>query len=144
MTEPLRGRPAAESIDAKWDVDALKSGASVTVVFGAPFFVLAGIVGNGRGSLGLLLVLIGLIGFVLGAGVAAWRQRCRSPLTHGIITSAGTYVVVQGVFVVVRLIRGDSVNLFTIVFTLTVTVFAGMIGGLLGIRLQKSGFEARR
>ena len=38
----------------------------------------------------------------------------------------------------------SGINLFTVVFTLTVTVFAGMIGGLLGIRLQKRGFEARR
>lgn len=144
MTQPLRGLPPAEPIDAKWDTEALKAGVSVTVAFGAPFFVVASLIGRTHGSVGLLLVLVGLIGFVLGAGVAAWRQRCRAPLSHGIVTSAGTYIVVQGVFLIIRLIRGSDISVITIVFTLTVTVFAGMIGGLIGIRLQKNGFEPRR
>jgi hypothetical protein len=83
-------------------------------------------------------------GFVLGAGVAAWRQDRRTPLSHGIVTSAGTFVVVQAIFVVINLIRGADVNWFNIVFTLTITVFAGALGGLLAISLQKRGLEPKK
>jgi putative membrane protein (TIGR04086 family) len=130
----------------RWDSDALKAGASVTVVFAAPFLVAARLVADHdpKSSLALFLILLALIGFVLGAGVAAWRQRTRTPLMHGIVTSAGTFVVVQAVFVIVKLIRGSDVRWVNIFFTLTVTVFAGMIGGLLGINLQKRGLEPKR
>ena len=132
--------------DAKWDRDALKAGVSVTVVFAAPFLIAARIVSDGtkNSSFSLPLILVAVLGFILGGGVAAWRQQCRAPLSHGIVTSAGTFVVVQGVFVIVNLIRGSDIRWFSIFFTLTVTVFAGMLGGLLGIRLQNSGFEPRR
>lgn len=146
MTDPLAGKPAPDPIDAKWDVEALKAGASVTVVFAAPFLIAARLVADNDANspYALPLILIAIVGFVLGGGVAAWRQRCRSPLSHGIVTSAGTFVVVQGIFVIVKLIRGSDVHWFSIFFTLTVTVFAGMIGGLIGIRLQRNGFEPRR
>ncbi|MCW2801003.1 MAG: hypothetical protein JWQ70_2475 [Aeromicrobium sp.] len=136
----------ADPTDLKWDAEALKAGAGVTVVFAAPFLIAARIVADHdrHSELALPLILIALVGFVLGSGVAAWRQRCRAPLSHAIVTSAGTFIVVQGVFVIVNLIRGVDIRWLNIFFTLTVTVFAGMIGGLLGIRLQKSGFESKR
>jgi len=90
------------------------------------------------------LILVAIVGFVLGAGVAAWRQRCRTPLSHGIVTAGGTFVIVQGIFVVINLIRGNDVRWFNIAFTLTLTMFAGMIGGLLGINLQKRGLVPKR
>ena len=146
MTKPSASSVDPPPLDAKWDADALKAGASVTVVFAAPFLIAARLVADHdkHSPYALPLILIAIVGFVLGGGVAAWRQRCRSPLSHGIVTSAGTFVVVQGVFVIVNLIRGADIRWLNIVFTLTVTVFAGMLGGLLGIRLQKNGFEARR
>lgn len=130
----------------RWDVDALKAGASVTVMFAAPFLVAARLVADSdpKSSLALLLILLAIFGFVLGSGVAAWRQRTRTPLMHGIVSSAGTFIAVQAVFVVVKLIRGSDVRWVNIFFTLTVTVFAGMIGGLLGINLQKRGLEPKR
>lgn len=142
MTVPNRAEPA----DPKWDADALKAGAGVTVVFAAPFLIAARIVADHdrHNKLALPLILVAIVGFVLGSGVAAWRQRCRAPLSHAIVTAAGTFVVVQGAFVVVNLIRGVDIRWFNIFFTLTVTVFAGLIGGLLGIRLQKNGFEPKR
>lgn len=132
--------------NGSWDPEALKAGASVTVVFAAPFLVAARLVADrdSTSTLALFLILAAIIGFVVGAGVAAWRQRTRTPLMHGIVTSAGTFLVVQGVFVIVKLIRGSDVRWLNILFTLTVTVFAGMVGGLLGISLQKRGLEPKR
>jgi putative membrane protein (TIGR04086 family) len=133
-------------VSSKWDPDALRAGASVTVVFAAPFLIAARIVADNDDDSGLaiLLILLAIVGFVLGAGVAAWRQRSRTPLSHGIVTAGGTFIVVQGAFVLFNLIRGADVRWFNIAFTLTVTMFAGMIGGLLGINLQKRGLVPKR
>ena len=130
----------------RWDGAALKAGASVALVFAGPFLVIARIINDNDPGNGLIvpLVLIAILGFVLGAGVAAWRQQRRTPLSHGIVTSGGTFVLVQGVLVVVNLIRGADVRWFNIFFNLTVAVFAGMIGGLLGLHLQKRGMEPKR
>ncbi len=130
----------------RWDVAALRAGVSVTAVFAAPFLIAARIVAdrNADSSLPVLLILVSLIGFVIGAGVAAWLQNKRTPLTHGIVTAVGTYVVVQAVFVTVKLVRGSEVRWVAIFFNLTVTLLAGSIGGLLGATLQKRGLEPRR
>jgi putative membrane protein (TIGR04086 family) len=130
----------------RWDVAALRSGVSVTAVFAAPFLIAARIVADNDddSSLPVLLILVSLLGFVVGAGVAAWLQKMRTPLTHGIVTAVGTYVVVQAVFVTVKLVRGSEVRWVAIFFNLTVTLLAGAMGGLLGATLQKRGLEPRR
>ena len=59
---------------SSWDPDALKAGASVTVVFAAPFLVAARLVAdnNPKSSLALALILLAIVGFVLGfIGIAA-------------------------------------------------------------------------
>jgi putative membrane protein (TIGR04086 family) len=134
------------ALSTKWDPEALRAGVSVTVMFAAPFLIAARIVAehNEHSAVIVPLILIALVGFVLGAGVAAWRQRSRTPLSHGMVTAAGTFIVVQAVFVVINLIRGADIRWFNIFFTLTVTLFAGMIGGLLGISLQKKGMVPKR
>jgi hypothetical protein len=45
------------------------------------------------------------------------------------------------VFVVVRLVRSDSVSWFALFFNLSFVLVAGVIGGVLGQRLQSSGFQ---
>ena len=86
------------------------------------------------------LVFCAVVGFVIGAGCAAWIQRVDAPLTHGVVTAAGTYVLAQAVFVAIRLARGLDVQWFGVVFNLTVVTFAGVLGGFLGQRLRASGF----
>ena len=81
------------------------------------------------------------LGFVIGAGSAAWIQRVGFPLSHGLVTAGGTYTVAQSVFILVRLVRGDQVRWFGALFTLTVVMIAGLIGGLLGQRLRSAGIE---
>jgi len=134
------------SMSTKWDPEALRAGVSVTVMFAAPFLVAARLIGDDdkNSPWAVALILLAIVGFILGAGVTAWRQRCRTPLSHGMVTAGGTFVIVQGVFVVVNLIRGNEVHWFNVAFTLTLTMFAGMIGGLLGINLQKRGMVPKR
>ena len=133
-------------MSSRWDIAALRAGVSVTAVFAAPFLVAARLVADNDedSSLPVLLILVSLLGFVIGAGVAAWLQQRRTPLSHGIVTAVGTYAVVQGVFVVVKLARGSDVRWLAIFFNLTITLLAGAIGGLLGTSLQKRGLEPRR
>jgi hypothetical protein len=124
------------------DWNALRAGGSVALVFAIPFSIAARIVADGNGSAGTasLLSLAALIGFVLGAGVAAWTQQLQLPLKHGIICAVGTYVVAQAVFIVVRLIRGNEVRWLAAIFNLTAVAVAGLLGGALGGMMHRRGF----
>jgi hypothetical protein len=124
------------------DWNALRAGGGVALVFAIPFSIAARIVADGDGSDGTaaLLSLAALIGFVLGAGVAAWTQQLRLPLKHGIICAVGTYVVAQAVFIIVRLLRGNDVRWLAAIFNLTTVAVAGLIGGGLGGVMHRRGF----
>ena len=122
------------------DKNALKQGALVALVFAVPFSIAARYFAEDDNSdLALLLSLLALVGFVLGAGVASWAQTKRMPLAHGLICAGGTYLAAQAVFVAVKLFRGGSVNLLGIFFTFTAVLGAGLIGGGLGSALRKRG-----
>lgn len=128
----------------KWDGDAIRAGAMVALVFAVPLSVGASIAAdNDHPGLATILVIGALLGFVIGAGSAAWAQRTNTPLSHGIVTAGGTYAVAQTVFVVVRLVRGSDVRWFAIVFNLMAAIGAGLIGGMLGQRLRASGITPR-
>lgn len=128
-----------------WDRDAIRAGAMVALVFAVPFSLAARWAADSRddSTLAVWLSIGALIGFVLGAGCAAWTQRTGTPLSHGIVTAAGTYLAAQAVFVVVRLARGLDVRWFALLFNLTAVIAAGLIGGLLGQRLQARGVLPR-
>jgi hypothetical protein len=121
---------------------ALRAGGSVALVFAIPFSIAARIVAEGDDSSGTaaLLSLAAVLGFVLGAGVAAWTQRLQLPLKHGIISAVSTYVVAQAVFIVVRSVRGNEVRWLAAIFNLTAVAVAGLVGGALGGFMHRRGF----
>jgi hypothetical protein len=123
------------------DWNALRAGGSVALVFAVPFSIAARIVGDNHNHPGLasILSLAALVGFVLGAGVAAWVQTLRLPLQHGTICAVGTYVAAQTVFIIVRAIRGSDIRWLAAIFNLTAVAVAGLIGGALGSALQRRG-----
>jgi uncharacterized membrane protein YfcA len=129
----------------RWDTAALRAGALVSLVFAIPFSIAARWAADSRddSSLATILTLGAVLGFVLGAGCAAWVQRVDFPLSHGIVTAVGTYVVAQAVFITIRLLRGDDVNWFAAMFNLSVAAGAGLVGGLLGQRLRSRGVLPR-
>ncbi len=125
----------------RWDVDAIRAGALVSLVVAVPFSIAARIAADDDNSgLATGLVFGAIIGFVLGAGCAAWIQRNDTPLSHGVVTAGGTYLAAQAVFVIVRLVRSDTVNWFAVLFNLSFVLVAGVLGGILGQRLRASGF----
>jgi hypothetical protein len=114
----------------------------VALVFAVPFSIGSRWAADRDDSnLAVVLAIGAVLGFVLGAGCAAWVQRVGLPLSHGIVTAAGTYLVAQAVFVLLRLIRGGEVRWFALLFNLSVTIGAGLVGGVLGERLQAKGFR---
>jgi hypothetical protein len=121
---------------------ALRAGGSVALVFAVPFSIAARIVAddNKHSGLASLLSLAAVVGFVLGAGVAAWVQRLQLPLKHGIICAVGTYTAAQAVFIIIRAIRGNEIRWLAALFNLTAVAVAGLIGGGLGSALQRRGF----
>jgi uncharacterized membrane protein YfcA len=125
----------------RWDWDAIRAGAIVAVVLAVPFSIAGRWAADSRDdpNLAAWLNVGAVVGFVLGAGCAAWLQRVGTPLSHGLVTAAGTYLVAQMVFVTVRLVRGLDVHWFAVMFNLSVVIAAGLVGGLLGQRLRAHG-----
>jgi hypothetical protein len=131
----------AHAMSQRWDWDAIRAGGAVALVFAVPFSLAARWAADSRDDsvLATWLTLGAVVGFVLGAGCAAWVQRVGTPLSHGMVTAVGTYLLAQAVFVVVRLARGLDVRWFALMFNLTVVLAAGLIGGLLGQKLRSRG-----
>jgi hypothetical protein len=126
----------------RWDVSALKAGGMVALVFAVPFSIGSRLAADRDDStLATFLVIGAVLGFVLGAGCAAWVQRVGFPLSHGIVAAVGTYLAAQAVFVMIRLVRGSEVRWFALLFNLSVTAGAGLVGGILGERLRAKGFR---
>ena len=126
----------------RWDIPAIRSGALVSLVFAIPFSIGSRVAANDdNGALAAWLGLGAAIGFVIGAGCAAWMQRRGTPLSHGMVTAGGTYLAAQAVFIAVRLMRSESVHWFAVFFNLSFVLVAGVVGGVLGQRLQTSGFQ---
>ncbi|MEO5723932.1 MAG: hypothetical protein ABIQ39_14145 [Ilumatobacteraceae bacterium] len=129
----------------KIDWRAIRAGGSVALVFAVPFSFLARWIGDNGDNSGLatLLSLAALAGFLIGSGVAAWVQRSRLPLAHGIATALITYIGAQIVFIAVRLALGHSVHWFAAFFNLTAVSFVGLVGGMFGSALQRRGIAPR-
>ena len=134
---------------SRFDLQALRAGAGVCLVFAVPFAVLARWAADSRddgGGLATMFSLAALVGFVLGAGVAAWSQQREYPLAHGLVTALVTYVATQAVLIAVKALRGGDVHWYAALFNVAPVLGAGLVGGFLGARLQRKGFvpTARR
>jgi len=127
-------------LPGRWDWPALRAGATIALTFAIPITVVAAIVDSDSSGLNALFFFGAMWGFVLGGGCAAWIQRAGTPMSHGVVSTGGSYLAVQAVFVAIRLAGGDSVNWFSVFFTLGLAGMAGMVGGVLGSRLQQRGF----
>jgi hypothetical protein len=127
----------------RWDVDALRAGAMVSLVFAVPFAVAARWAADSRddSTLALWLSVGALVGFTLGAGCAAWVQRLDLPLSHALVCAIGTYAAAQVVFIAIKLARGGEVGWFGVLFTLSAVAGAGLVGGVIGRRLRAKGFR---
>lgn len=127
----------------RWDLPALRAGASVALVFAVPCSLGARWAAEQRddSALALWLSLGAVIGFVIGAGCAAWVQTVGLPLSHGLVTAVATYTAAQTVFIAVRVLLGSEVNWFAALFNLSVVTGAGLLGGSLGGRLRAKGFR---
>jgi len=118
------------------DGAALREGALRAAVIAVPAGVVAQVLDDGDDAAGLvwLLGIVVLIGLMLGASVAARRQREGTPLTHGIMTAAGVFVIVQALGVLRRTLTGDDITWSRIASSFLVSVVAGVVGATLGSR----------
>jgi len=134
------------SIADEWDRTALREGASVAAMIAVPLTLIARFAfDQGRSSgWATILALGSFFGFVLGAGVAAWRQTKGTPLTHALVTAIGVFLGAQFVFVLVRLLQGEIIRWGKISVSLAFTVGAGLLGGFLGSFLQRKGVTPYR
>ena len=126
----------------RFDLQALRAGAGVCLVFAVPFAVAARWAADTRddASLATMFSLAALVGFILGSGVAAWFQQRDLPLAHGLVTALATYVGTQAVLIAIKGLRGGEIHWFAALFNVAPVLGAGLIGGFLGMRLQRKGF----
>jgi hypothetical protein len=130
------------AVSERWDTTAIRAGAALALLFAVPLWLAASWAATSRDNTGLALVfsLGALVAFMFGAACAAWLQRLRLPLAHGLVTAIGTYLAVQVVVSIYRIVRGDAINWFNVFFFVTLAALAGLLGGLLGQRLRSVGF----
>lgn len=130
----------------RFDERAIRSGAAVAAMIAVPVQIVARLAvdEDERSGWSAVLTLLILGALVLGAGVAAWHQRRGTPLSHGVVTSAGVFIAVQAVFSIIKIIQGDSIAWGRIIVSLGLSLVAGVCGGLLGSTLLRRGMEPRR
>jgi hypothetical protein len=131
---------SARRDESRWDTAALRAGAGVCLLIAVPLTVIAAIVDSDDGGVQALFFFGAMAGFVVGGGCAAWVERRGTPISHSVVTTGGTYLATQALFVAIRVLSGRDVNWFGVFFTLGLVLLAGVIGGVLGARLQASGF----
>ena len=132
---------SADVTSGRWDLDAIRAGIGVCLILAIPLTLIAAFLDSDSSGLNALFFFGAMFGFVLGGGCAAWVQRCGTPMSHGVVTTIVAYLGAQSVFVIVRLVRDESVNWFGVFFTLSLVTLAGLFGGLLGSQLQARGFR---
>jgi hypothetical protein len=129
-----------------WDRRALVDGISVAALGAVPFGVIGRLIVGDDGSTGVLALftVLVLVGLVLGAGVAAWRQLVGRPLSHGIATALVTFGAIQAVGVARRLVGADPVRWSRIASSGLLSLVAGTVGGLLGSVMISRGVRSKR
>ncbi len=124
----------------RWDVAAVRAGIGVCLILAVPLTLVAAFVDSDSSGLNALFFFGAMFGFVLGGGCAAWVQDRGTPMSHGVATTVIAYLSAQSVFILIRLVRGETVNWFGVFFTLSLVILAGVVGGILGSQLQARGF----
>ncbi len=130
------------ALKARWDLEAIKAGASVAALLAVPPTLIARFMiddTSGTNGWAPLLSLLAIFGFVIGAGQAAWRQQRGTPILHGMVTATGVFIVAQSVFAVIKVAMGDDLRFMRIATSFSLAMFSGLIGGLLGYYLQRNG-----
>lgn len=129
-----------------WDLTAIREGGSFAAMVVVPLTIIARVAFDADDASGwaAVIALASFFAFVIGAGVAAWRQQRGTPLSHGIVTAVGVFVIVQFAFSLVRLVQGDGIRFGRIVVSLALTLGAGLLGGFLGSFLQRRGVTPYR
>jgi hypothetical protein len=91
-----------------------------------------------NGALVVLSYLVLLLGFTFGGFAAARVAGGGTPLIHGAAGATGAWAVLQAAAIVIRLVNGDGLRPFSIVFTGLLAASAGMVGGILATRAPKT------
>ncbi len=84
----------------------------------------------------VLFVLVIIAGFVSAGNHAAKRAQ-RAVLASASVAAALTYLAVQAPLSVIRLVRGEPLNVWTYIFLVLTSMSCGVIGGLIELRAQR-------
>jgi uncharacterized membrane protein YoaK (UPF0700 family) len=125
----------------RWDTDALWAGGRVCLMLAIPFRVIASIVDSDSSGVNFLFFVLFVSFFVIGAGCAAWVQRVGTPMSHAMVTALGTFAIAEAVFILYRLVVGQSIPWLSIFLAMSFVSVGAIVGGFLGSRLQAQGLR---
>ena len=117
---------------------ALWRGAVTAMVVVLPVAMLNNLVASDSEGSPVLYVFFALI--LLGGAAGGWaviRLSAAAPLSYAAAASALSYVVAQGLGVLLRLARGDELNWAGYPFAAILMATCGMLGGMLARRWQQ-------
>jgi len=124
----------------RWDPPAIWAGALVALVIEIPAWIATSWALSAENwTLTAAFSLLQFVAFVLGGACAAWVQRLSLPLAHALVTAVGTYLALQLVISIIRLMAGTGINIMNIVFFTTLALVAGAIGGAIGSTMRRRG-----
>ncbi len=118
---------------------ALWRGTITALVVVFPVAVLNNLVASGDGE-GSPLVLLFYALILLGGASGGWavvRLSSRARLTHAAAAGALAYAIAQGIGVVLRLLRGESLSWVAYPFLALMMACCGMLGGVFARRWQQ-------
>ena len=77
-----------------------------------------------------LFLAVTVLGFIA-AGWMAGRARSNTPMLHGSIAAAVTYIIAQLIGIIARLVADEAVNLVAVVLSAVLAAACGVGGALL-------------
>lgn len=124
----------------RWDPPAIWAGALVALVIEIPAWIATSwALSADNWTLTAVFSVLQFLAFVLGGACAAWVQRLSLPLAHALVTAVGTYLALQVVISIIRIVSGGGINIMNIVFFTTLALVAGAVGGALGSAMRRRG-----
>lgn len=123
------------------------AGAMITLIIAVPAALLSGLLSNDGGgtdqSNWVYLALLAIIVAYLLGGALAGRAIPTAPFINGAAATLLAFTIVQGIGIILRLSRGDGVNIIALIFNGLLAASFGTVGAWLGLRWASRQAAAR-
>lgn len=124
------------------DRDAIRAGVRMGLLLVVPAGVFTAALHDDLPQiLAVLFVVVFLTGFFMAGNVTA-KQATRAALPSASVAAASTYLLLQVPLSMIRLRRGEPLNILTYIFLVLTAMSCGVIGGLFAQRAKVRAEQA--